>query len=101
MRSSTADGLFNERADLFVLRFAMDDAMAFEQAAGVCVHDEDRVITGIKQDGVGGLRANAIEGQQFSAKSFRRLGKHTTERTRVMLVEKADEGLEFLAFWRK
>lgn len=68
--------------------------MAFQHAAGIGVHDEYRVIAGVKQDGVSGFRANTVEGEKFIPEFFCGLGEHAAERAGVMLIKKADKGFE-------
>lgn len=53
--------------------------MAFQQAAGIGVHDEYRMIAGVKQDGVGGFWANTVEGEQFVPEFFCGPSEHATE----------------------
>ncbi len=78
--------------------FLMDDAVAQQNAAGVCVHDEDRMVAGIKQDGIGCFRANAVQFQQLCSKFLRGLGEHACERAGISLIEERDEGLEVPSF---
>jgi hypothetical protein len=41
--------------------------MASENSAGVSVDYEYRMIAGVKKNGIGGLRANAIQCEKFFA----------------------------------
>ena len=63
-----ADGVLNHGANFFVTSFLADDAVAKQHTAGVGVDDKDRMIAGIKQDGVSGFRTDAGEFQQLCAK---------------------------------
>ena len=70
------------------------DAVALKNAAGVGVHDEDGMIAGVEQDGVGGLRAHAAERQEFRAELVHGLGEHAVERATILFVKKTDERLQ-------
>jgi len=93
-----ADGLFDHRANFFVTGFFMDDSMTEQNAARVCVYDEDRMIARVEQDGVGGFRANAVEFQQLGSELCSRLGKHAVQRSRILPVKECDERLEIARF---
>ncbi len=94
----TADGVLNHGANFLVTSFLADDSVAKQHTAGVGVDDKDRVVAGIKQDGVSGFRTHAGELQQLCSKFFSRLCEHAAERTRILVVEERDESLEVARF---
>jgi len=98
LRCRVADGLFNHDANFFVRGFPADDAVAQQHAARVGVHDEDGMIAGIEQDGIGSFGADAVEFQQLCSKLSGRLGEHARERAGILAVEESDEGLEIARF---
>jgi hypothetical protein len=53
------------------------------------------MIAAIEQNRIGRLRTYAVQGKQFAAQLGDGLGKHAVERARVVLVQKANENLEF------
>ena len=56
-----------ELADVFVTESCMGMAVTLQDAAGVGVDDEDRMLRGIEEDGICGLRAYAVDGEQLIA----------------------------------
>jgi len=91
---------FNERANLFVgaarisLHFGREEIVAFEDAARVSVDNEDEVPASVKEDGVGGFRADAADGEELIAQSCGGGGEETVERTAVIFIKKSDERFE-------
>jgi hypothetical protein len=59
------EGSFKELADVFVTESRVGMAVTFEDAAGVSVDDEDRMLRGVEKDGVGGLGTDAADGEQL------------------------------------
>jgi len=49
--------------------------VAFEDAAGICVHYKNRMLAGVEKNGVGGLGADAAKREQLIAKNLRWTGK--------------------------
>ena len=82
------------RANFFVAGSMMRKRMPLEDAAGVGVHNEDRLFAGVKKDGVGGLRANTADGEDLLAKDFSRSSEHSRKGAAVRFVEKLNERLE-------
>src|SRR5260370_12368241 len=72
--------------------------MTFQNAPGVSVHNEDRVIAGIQQNRVRSLRPYAIEREQFVAEFGGWLREHPLERSAVTLIEKAHKRFQPLRF---
>ena len=68
--------------------------MAIEDATGIGVHDEDRMIPSIEENRVRGFRPYPIQAEQLFAKFFGRLSEKLIERAPVVLVEEGDERLE-------
>src|SRR5579864_3711777 len=93
-----ADGLFDHRTDFCIAGFLIDDAVAHQHAACVRVHNEDWMIAGIEQNGVGGFRDNAVQVQQLCSELCGRRGEHSGERTGIMPVEERDECLKITRF---
>ena len=54
--------------NIFITGVFSDKVMTKQDAIGVSIHHEHWLARGIKGDGVGGLRANAVDTQQFLAK---------------------------------
>lgn len=90
--------MFHQRADFLVTGFCADDAVALEHATRVGVDNDDRMVSGIEQDGVGGLRTDAVEGEQLGAELFSRLREHAAERAGISLVKESDKSFEFPSF---
>ena len=77
---------------------AVDNPMPFQNAPRVSVHHKDRMIAGIQQNRVRGLRPYAIERQQFVAEFSRWSREHARQRAAVALIEKVHEGFQPLRF---
>jgi hypothetical protein len=92
-----------ERANLFVgaarisSDFGWEQIVAFEDAARVGIDNEDEVPASIEEDGVGGFRADAVDGEELITQSCGRGGEETVERAAVIFIKKSDEGLEGFA----
>src|SRR5258708_15207776 len=74
------------------------EVVAFEDAPGVRVHDEDRVPSGIKQDGIGGLRPDAVNAKELLAEGLGRSAKHFDQRALIFRSQEAHKSLQFLRF---
>jgi len=71
---------FEQCADLFVTlaegkargggRIGWDKSVAFENAAGIGVHDEDRVTAGVEEDGVSRFGADTAESEELLAENI-------------------------------
>src|SRR5882757_10211157 len=72
--------------------------MALENAAGVSIHNEDRVVGCVKKDGVGGFGADAVDAEEMFAQGCSRSSEHRGEGAVVVFSEKADEGFELAGF---
>ena len=51
--------------------------MPLQNPARVGIHDKNRKLAGVEQDGVGGFRANAMNGQEFVAQLLRSAFEHS------------------------
>src|SRR6185312_7794943 len=96
LRRGGAKRLLDEKADLVIFGFCRDDAVALEDATSIGIHDKDRMVAGVKQDGVGGFRAHAIQGQQFCTQLCSGLSEHSVERAGIVQVEEPDKGFQLL-----
>jgi hypothetical protein len=67
-RGVRREGSFEECADVLVGFFAMEEVVAFENTAGVGIDNKDRMTASVEENRVGGLRADAMNGQQLFAK---------------------------------
>src|SRR5689334_9713415 len=76
----------------------MSETVPFQDPAGVGVNDERRMIAGIEQDGIRGLRADPVEREQLFAQPGGRYGEHAIERTAVAGVEILNESLQSTRF---
>jgi len=88
---------FNQGAQLFVAG-RMRQAVAFEDAAGICVDYKNWMLAGVEKNGVGGFRADAAKGEQLIAQSLRGTGEEPSQRTSVRCIKKFDERLERFGF---
>ena len=75
---------FEQRAELFVRLLLGSEAVTFENAAGVRVNHKHWMVTRIKKDGVGGFRADTVNGEQLFAKDGSWSPKHSREGTAVL-----------------
>ena len=92
----TGERGFEGGPEFFVSGFGMSEMVAFEYAAGIGVHDKDGMLARVKEDGVGGFRTDAPQGQELFAKSGGRCCEKTIKRTAVFFVEEGYEGFESL-----
>jgi len=60
-----------ELLNLVVRVFSMSEIVAFKNAAGVCIDDEDRMRAGVEKDRVGGFRADAVDREELFAECCR------------------------------
>jgi hypothetical protein len=93
-----ADVFVAERAGFAVADGVERVAVAFEDAAGVGVDDEDRMAGGIEEDGVGGFGTDAVDGEKLRAKGLRLGARHFRDRALVRGVEEADKGFQLFGF---
>jgi len=85
-------------AKLFVVGFGLSEAVAFEDAAGVGVDDENRVPASIEKNGIGGFWSDAAQGKELLTKNRGRGGEEFAERAAVFTVEKPHKGLQGFCF---
>ena len=74
---------FKKFADLVVGEFWVSEAVAFEDAAGVGIDDEDGMFAGVEKDGISGFRADAAKAEKLVAKMRSGRGKQIVERSVV------------------
>jgi hypothetical protein len=89
---------FYQGAEFLVGHVLRDEAVTGEDTLGVGVDDEGVLVAGIKKDGVGGLRADAVDGEELFAELGSGSLKHAREGTGVFRAKEADEGLQFFGF---
>jgi len=89
---------FEEIADLVVGELGMRAAVALEDTASVGVDDEDRMFAGVKENRVGGFRADAAEGEELLAEDGSWCGEQFVERAAIGGKEEFHEGLEGFSF---
>src|SRR5215472_8840423 len=58
--AGVADRALDQCADLLITCFGGNHAVSLEYAAGVGVDNEDRMVAGVEQNGIGGFRSNAV-----------------------------------------
>ncbi len=92
------EAAFKEQAYVFVGMLWAGELVAFEDAPGVSVHDEDRVLSGIKQDGIGGFRPDAVNAKELLAEGLGRSAKHFDQRALIFRSQEAHKSLQFLRF---
>jgi len=90
-----------ENAQMVVRLIGRSELVALEDAARIGVNNEDRMTTGIKEDGVGGFRPDAVDGKQLLAQFLRGNAEHAGERARVVFPNKVCEGFQFASFLPK
>ena len=83
-----------ESLKLLVARLGGDKPMAGEDSARVRVHDKDRVVARIEQDGVRRLGADTGDPQQLGTDRREWPGEHSPEASTVVAPEVLDERLE-------
>src|SRR5262245_6947546 len=89
---------FESGAEVLIGGFGMGEAVAFEDAAGVGIDDEDGMLAGIEEDGVGGFGADAAKSEKLFAEALGGGSEQAVERAAVLGEEKSNEGLESLGF---
>src|SRR6266851_4807132 len=82
-----------ELAEVFVTGFGLSEAVAFEDAAGVGVDHENRVLAGIEKNGIGGFWSDAAQGKELLTKNRGRRSEEFGERATVFTVKKLHKGL--------
>ena len=87
-----------ELADVFVTEPRVGKAVTLQDAAGVGIDDEDRMLRGVEKDGVGGLGTDAADGEQLIAQRWCWNSKHFAERALVVAAEETDEGFQGFCF---
>ncbi len=85
---------FNQGPEFLVGHVFGDEAVAGEDALGVGVDDEDIFVAGIKKDGVGGFRANAVDGEELFAQCECGGAEHAGEGAGIFGAEEAHEGFQ-------
>jgi len=90
--------LFEEGANFLVGGFGASQRVTLENAPSVGIDDEDFMIAGVQEDGVGGFRANAVDGKELLAELAGGGGQELVERALVVLAKEANEGLELPGF---
>ena len=73
------EAAFEEGTEMFVGIAGGGQGVAFEEAAGVGVNDENGVAACIEEDGVGGFRADAVDREEFVAEFLCGSAKHAAE----------------------
>jgi hypothetical protein len=74
-------------ADVFIGGFFWQNAVPIENAPGVSIHHENRVISGIEKNGIRSLRPYAVQAQQFLAELWGRLREQFAKGSAVMLIQ--------------
>ena len=82
-----------ELAEVFVAGFVLSEAVAFEDAAGVRVDHENRVLAGIEKNGIGGFWSDAVQGKELLTKNRGRRSEESGERAAVFAAKKLHKGL--------
>ena len=59
--------VLKESPYFFIIRIRRENSVAIEDAPGICIHDKDRVISGVQENRVGSFRSNAVQAEQFFA----------------------------------
>ena len=89
---------FYQGAEFLVGHVLGDEAVTGKDALGVGVDNEDLFVAGIKKDGIGGLRADTVNGEELFAQLGGGGPEHARERTGIFRAKKADEGFQFFCF---
>src|SRR5262249_33079455 len=79
----------------------MRESMAFQNAARIGVNHKDGMISGVEQDGVGGLWADAVHAEKLFAELRGGHGEHGLQRATMLFVEKTKKGFQFARFLSK
>ncbi|HYA61902.1 MAG TPA: hypothetical protein VED66_01785 [Candidatus Sulfotelmatobacter sp.] len=100
-RSVWRQTLLKKRANMIVRFPAVKEVMAFENAAGVGIHDKDGMLAGVEKDRVSGLRANAVNGEELLTELGGGRGKKPVKRAPMGAAEKSDEFLHLAGLLAK
>lgn len=87
--------LLEEGAKLVVGMFGRGELVTFENAAGVGIDNEGGMTPSIEEDGVGGFRADAMDGEELLPEFFRGCAEHAGEGAAIVFLNEADKRLEF------
>ena len=60
VRLCAADGVLDERADLLVSCFRMENSVPFQDSARVSIHNKNRMVAAIEQNRIGRFRSNPV-----------------------------------------
>ena len=88
-----------KRADFFIIRLAIGDPVTPENPVRVGIHHEDGMISGIQQDGVGGFRPDAVDGQKFFAQLRSGRLEHALQRTPVLSLQEIERRLSVFSLF--
>src|SRR5579872_695901 len=72
--------------------------MTRQNSFGVSIDSKYRIVAGVKQNGIGGFGAYAVERQQFYPQLHGWRSKHPLERASIATIQKFDESLEPSSF---
>src|SRR5208337_4787435 len=75
--------VLKEGANFLVGLFAMGDMVALQNAPGISVNHEHRVLPGVEEDGIGGFGADAVNGEELLPENGGRRAKHFRKRALV------------------
>jgi hypothetical protein len=89
---------FEGGAEFFVGRFGISEMVAFEDAAGIGVHNKDGLLAGVEQDGVSSFRPDAALSEELFAKGGGRHGEKMIEGATVFFVQEGYKGFESFGF---
>jgi hypothetical protein len=78
-------------SNLVICGFFWKNFVTGENPSRVGVHDKYRMVSGIEQYGIGGLRAHSMEVEEFFAKMIRGLREQFRQRALVLLIEKLNK----------
>jgi len=73
------EGSLEKVADVLVGFCPIEETVTFENATGISIDDENGVAAGVEENGVGGLRADTMDGEQLLAKVGSGSGKEFVE----------------------
>src|SRR5208337_973592 len=86
--------VLKEGANFLVGLFAMGEMVALQNAPGISVHHEHRVLPGVEEDGIGGFGTDAVNGEELLPEDGGGRAKHFRERTVVSSPEEQYEGFK-------
>ena len=75
--------------------------MPLEDSARIGIHNENRMLAGIQQDGVRSFRTNAMNGKEFFAQDSGWSVKHFAERAVMLRSQKMHKLFQFAGFLPK